>query len=300
MGGGGDVVGALATAEFARLYDDADPVLGGVTWERRPIDPTPGPRSANEIAGAKQLATGVLLAGRNTRVAATGARFAESKMAEFLGMSTLLVDVSVGPRKIAEGIATAMQELDCDLVVAVDVGGDVLARGDESGLRSPLCDALMLAAISRLRESEVLALLGIFGVGCDGELTPQESLERISQVGAAGGISGARGLTPAVAERLEAAAALIHTEASALPVRAFRGGSGRHMIRDGACAVELTLIAVVTFFLEPRLAMEAAAPLARAVANTTNMHEANRVLNGMGVRTELDLETDAAVRAVTR
>ena len=48
MGGGGDVVGALATAEFARLYDDADPVLGGLTWERRQIDPTPGPRSAAE------------------------------------------------------------------------------------------------------------------------------------------------------------------------------------------------------------------------------------------------------------
>ena len=44
MGGGGDIVGALATAEAARLYDRADPVLGGLTWERRPIDPVPGPR----------------------------------------------------------------------------------------------------------------------------------------------------------------------------------------------------------------------------------------------------------------
>ena len=300
MGGGGDVVGALATAEFARLYDDADPVLGGLTWERSQIDPTPGPRSANEIAGADELAAGVLLAGRNTSVAATGTRFAESKMAEFLGRSTLLVDVGVGPQKIAEGLVTAMQKLDCDLVVAVDVGGDVLARGDEAGLRSPLCDALMLAAISRLRESEVPALLGIFGMGCDGELTPQETLERIAQVGAAGGITGARGLTPAVAERLEGAAEFIHTEASALPARAFRGAPGRYTIRDGACAVELTLLAVVTFFLEPRLAMEAAAPLARAVANTTNVHDANSALNGMGVRTELDLETEAAARAVAR
>jgi hypothetical protein len=39
MGGGGDVVGALATAEAMRLYDDAEPLLGGLTWERRPIDP---------------------------------------------------------------------------------------------------------------------------------------------------------------------------------------------------------------------------------------------------------------------
>jgi hypothetical protein len=30
--------------------------------------------------------------------------------------------------------------------VLIDVGGDVLAQGHEPGLRSPLCDALMLAA----------------------------------------------------------------------------------------------------------------------------------------------------------
>jgi hypothetical protein len=49
MGGGGDVVGALATAAAARLYDGADPVLGGVTWERAVIDPMPGPRRISEI-----------------------------------------------------------------------------------------------------------------------------------------------------------------------------------------------------------------------------------------------------------
>ena len=45
IGGGGDVVGALATAEASRLYAGADPVVGGVAWERRPIDPVPGPRA---------------------------------------------------------------------------------------------------------------------------------------------------------------------------------------------------------------------------------------------------------------
>src|SRR5947209_3515513 len=69
MGGGGDVVGALATAEFSRLYDGTDPVLGGVTWERRAIDPVPGPRSVDEIVGAgSELAPGVLLACPDTRV----------------------------------------------------------------------------------------------------------------------------------------------------------------------------------------------------------------------------------------
>jgi hypothetical protein len=47
IGGGGDVVGALATAEVCRLHR-AEPVVGGVTWERRPIDPQPGPRGGGD------------------------------------------------------------------------------------------------------------------------------------------------------------------------------------------------------------------------------------------------------------
>ena len=58
MGGGGDVVGALATAELARIYDGADPLVGGLSWERRPIDPRPGPRRVDEIEGGELLAPG--------------------------------------------------------------------------------------------------------------------------------------------------------------------------------------------------------------------------------------------------
>src|SRR5579884_3035380 len=68
MGGGGDVVGALATAELARTYDGAAPVLGGLAWERQPIDPVPGPRRPDEIVDAEELAPAILQANANTRV----------------------------------------------------------------------------------------------------------------------------------------------------------------------------------------------------------------------------------------
>src|SRR3954454_15522927 len=93
IGGGGDVVGALATAEVARLYHGARPVVGGVSWERRPIDPVPGPRSVSEIDDATELAPCVLLAGPRTHVRERGVLFAESHMAAFLGEATVLVDV---------------------------------------------------------------------------------------------------------------------------------------------------------------------------------------------------------------
>ena len=50
---------------------------------------------------------------------------------------------------IADGMAAAASELGVDLVVCVDVGGDVLGHGTEPGLASPLCDAVMLAAAAQ-------------------------------------------------------------------------------------------------------------------------------------------------------
>jgi hypothetical protein len=101
IGGGGDVVGALATAEACRIYHGADPVLGGVSWERRVVDPYPGPRAEAEIEGARTLGPAVLAASAGTRVRESGARFAEARMAELLGQETVLVDVTHSPREIA-------------------------------------------------------------------------------------------------------------------------------------------------------------------------------------------------------
>jgi hypothetical protein len=295
IGGGGDVVGALATAERLRLYDGADPVVGGLTWERGPTDPVPGPRRLEEIAHARELAPGVLLAGAGTRVRDREVRFAESGMAEYLGRSTVLVDISSGPVAIASGVAGAADALGCDQLVFVDVGGDVLAAGDEPGLRSPLCDAVMLAAGVHLVCAGRPVLLGIFGIGCDAELTSAEVLDRIARVAEAGGLSGARGLTPAVADALEAAIALVPTEASAQAVRAFRGASGTATIRGGQRSFELNTVASVTFYLDVTRSMEAAGPLAAAVMEAGSLEEANDALHALGVRTELDLERERDV-----
>ena len=292
MGGGGDVVGALATAEHARLYDGAQPILGGVTWERRPIDPVPGPRAAAEIVDADQLAPGVLLAGPQTRVRDRDVYFAESRMAQVLGEPTVLVDVNEGPQTIADGLAAAADKLDRDLIVFVDVGGDLLAQGDEPGLRSPLCDALMLAAAARLSDTGQPVLAAIFGVGCDAELTSDEVLARLSDVAAAGGFGGARGLTDRVAQRLEQAMELVPTEASAQAVRAYRGASGLATIRGGTRTLELSPVAALTFYLDVGVTMRTSGRLATALSGASTLEDANAALNALGVRTELDLESE--------
>ena len=290
MGGGGDVVGALATAEFSRLYDGADPVVGGVTWERRAIDPVPGPRRRDEIEGGEELAPGVLLADAHTRVRGRDVVFAESRMAGFLDQGTVLVDVNPGPGEVASSLERTVERLGCDLVVFMDVGGDVVAQGHEQGLSSPLCDAVMLAAASKLGHAGHPVLAGIFGIGCDAELKPAEVLAQLARVAEADGFCGTRGLTAPVAERLEGAVEAVPTEASAQAVRAFRGASGTATIRGGARSLELSSAAAVTFYLDVEVTMRSVGRLAQAVADTGDLQEANRALNELGVRTELDGE----------
>src|SRR5918997_1050397 len=118
--------------------------------------------------------------------------------------AVLSIGIGGGGDVVGAAIDDAAERLGCDLVVLTDVGGDVLGHGDEPGLASPLCDAVLLAAAAHMRTPAVAA---VFGVGCDGELTPEEVLARVAEVAGAGGLLGAWGLTPADADRLDAAVA---------------------------------------------------------------------------------------------
>jgi hypothetical protein len=156
---------------------------------------------------------------------------------------------------------------------------------------------VMLAAAARLHAGSLPVLGGVFGIGCDAELTPAEVLARLADVAAAGGLCGARGLTGPVADRLEDAIRLVPTEASAQAVRAFRGACGIAAIRGGASTVELSTIAAVTFYLDIAATVRSRGRLACAVADATSLEQANDALRRLGIRTELDLERDAAARS---
>ena len=288
IGGGGDVVGALATAELARA-SGASAVVGGLTWERRPIDPLPGPRALSELQGAEILNEAVALCSPET-VGPEGVPFGESGMARFLGERTVLVDPHPGPARIAAGLVDAARRLECDLIALVDVGGDVLAHGDESGLASPLADSLLLAAARHLEGFPCVA--AVFGAGCDGELTPAEVLERIAEVAARGGWLGASALSPAIADRLDAAIEHVPTEASAMAVKCARGAKGTTTIRRGRRTVELSPVGALTFYLDPLIAIDTAARLADAVTDAQSLTDANAILHRLGVRSELDYEIE--------
>jgi hypothetical protein len=287
MGGGGDVVGALGVTD---LLDGlgTEFVLGGVAWERSPIDPRPGPRSLAEIRGGDPCGSAAVLTEGGTTTL-DGVEFSESKMAAHLGKPVLLLDITGGAQALATGLAEAAAELGCDAIVLLDVGGDVLAHGGEAGLASPLCDAIVLAAGLFLAQSnEVIG--AVYGPGCDGELTPDEVLQRITELQSADALLGAWGLTPRSCELVASAAEVVPTEASLNAVRCARGERGKVPIRGGRRTVELTPLGALTFFYDPVAAASQAVPLATAVAPAASLEEAHDALLALGVETELDLE----------
>jgi hypothetical protein len=269
-------------------------VLGGLTWERRPIDPLPGPRRLAEVTGVRPLHEAVALAGPDAR-GPGGFRFAEGRVAELLGEPTVLVDPNGGPSAIAAGLAVACRELRCDAVVLLDVGGDVLAHGDEPGLGSPLADAVVLAAAPALAAAAGVPVIGaLFGSGCDGELRPDEVSARLAEVAAAGGSLGDCALDSPTVDRLAEAVEAVPTEASAMALRCARGETGDVPIREGRRTVTLTPAGGRVFFFDCEVAMRSAARLAAAVRDARDLEDAQRILEGMGVRTELSWERSAA------
>lgn len=291
IGGGGDVVGALAVADAAERFG-ATWVAGGITWERRVVDPLPGPRRLDELTGADRLNEAVALAGQDTG-GPGGFLFAESRVAGLLGEPTVLVDPNPGPARVAAALDDACERLGCDLVALVDVGGDVLAHGDEPGLGSPLADAIMLAASAHLRTPSIGA---VYGAACDGELTLDEVLDRIAEVAAAGGLLGAWCPPPDAVDRLAEAVAAVPTEASAQAVACARGRTGTAAIRRGARSVPLGPVGALAFLFDPAAAMRSAARLADAVRDAESLEEGERILARMGIRTELASERDSAQR----
>jgi hypothetical protein len=289
IGGGGDCVGASALAEAARA-DGLIARVGGVTWERRPIDPLPGPRRIGELRDARPLNEHAALAGPET-TGPGGFLFAESHVARHLGEPTLLLDPSDGPAGVASGLAGAAAELGCDVVVLLDVGGDVLGHGDEVHLASPLADAVCLAAAPALIAAGLTVLLAVFGAGCDGELEPDEVLERVAEVAAAGGLLGTWGPGRDELARLDAAVAEVPTEASAMALRCAHGATGMTTIRDGRRTVRLTPPGGLVFFLDPLVALRTASRCAVLVGAAASLEEANEILLARGISTELHYES---------
>ncbi|MEE8168273.1 MAG: DUF1152 domain-containing protein [Candidatus Hydrothermarchaeales archaeon] len=283
IGGGGDILGCLPTARYLDFLG-VENIIGGLTWERKKVDPKPGPRAMDEIRNIKLLSRTVGLANSKTRVG--DMRFTESIVAEHLGVETILVDINEGVRGTCEGLHEAVKKLGVDLIVGIDVGGDCLAKGNEEGIRSPLADSTMLCVLKRMK---IATVLGVIGYGSDGELTLEELHRNISEIAGMQGLLGARGIGRGEAEELQEILPKVYSEASYMVLEAAKGGYGEREIREGRRKLQLTPIATITFYFDPKVVYRFS-NLAKIVDNSTSIWEADRALRKAGVTTELYFE----------
>lgn len=288
IGGGGDIVGTIPTADLLELFD-IECVYGGLPWERSVFDPQPGPRTFEESKNIRKLNEIVWYANKDSSTQ-SGVRFAESGFSEVYGEETLLIGINQGPKAVANGIKDAAEKLGADLVIGIDVGGDVIAQGYEPGLMSPLADSVMLSAFSIL-EKDITAIIGLFGFGSDGELTLDELERSMKRVLKHGGVLGSWGITLDALRKLEEVIAVVPTEASRLPVLYAKGEFENTKIRSGTRSVSLSIASTETYYFSPSVLFNNS-KLAKCVCNCKNLEEANDCLHFINVRTELDLERD--------
>ncbi len=312
IGGSGDVVGAVPTARLLERHG-VSTTLGGVAWRPAPADPHVGPRPMAEIENVEPLGDGAGADGEaaadgeavadadtdgHAAVADTvayatgetrttdGVAFAESRVAAYYDEPVVLLDVTEGVDGVVAGLEAACEAEGFDLVVGTDSGGDVLAAGDEPGLRSPVTDGLGLVALTEL---SVDTALGVFGWGSDGELTAAELADGFERAARRDGYLGAWGLAPPVVAEMEGLLADVATEASRLPVEAARGALGPRTIRGGDVDVELTPASTATFYFDPDAVADTSG-VAEVVREERTLEAVRAALRERGLTTEFERE----------
>lgn len=281
-GGGGDAIAA------ALLHDDPNtrPVILTYAWERLILDPVPGPRSVEDFDGLGQDVPGIaeILA---TTKASPPARSPLPRLTATLDARLFLLDPAGGAVGMGEQIRAAVAYFHPDEVTVVDVGGDIIARGDEPGLRSPMADALVLAAVQCL---DVPTRVWMAGPGLDGELTEAEALARIEE------LSGRLRHTLADADTHNIGDALDWhpTEATRLLVAAARGYRGIVEIRDQGLPICLRNESSTVYEIDAIHAYQTN-HFALEMISSTSLNEANNLCKKRLIPTELDYEEAKSV-----
>lgn len=290
IGGGGDVVGAYYIYLKVRELG-GEPLLGAAVWERFTVDPYPGPIPLESMIDVEPLGASSAIVTPSSYALRFGRQLRPqvTRIAELVGGRAVFIDLSKGAEGVRQAIEDALAALGAEVVIGVDVGGDVLALGCEEDLWSPLADSVSLAGLHATKGVE--RALVVHGPGADGELSTEGVLRHIADVARRGGLIGVYGVNSYEASELEKAVKLVETEASLMPLLAFRGEYGQRTIRGGSRSVHLSPVLATSYLMDVDVVYDRS-PLAQLVDGSRGISQARQALNSHCVYTELDLEYD--------
>ncbi|MFF9121154.1 DUF1152 domain-containing protein [Streptomyces massasporeus] len=226
-GGGGDAVAAAMI--HAALYGDEDQaVILTYAWDRLLIDPVPGPRGPDNFTGLQPLTPTVWAVPAEARpIAPAGSTL--PRLAAELRHTFALIDPHNGVEGVTRQLEELVDYLSPESIDLLDVGGDVLARGDEPTLKSPLADAVTLAACCQVNAPVRLL---VAGPGLDGELPLDELRGMLGPL--------IHTLTAKDVEPISAVLEWHPSEATGMLAATARGVRGTCEMRDAGLPVPLT------------------------------------------------------------
>ena len=228
-GGGGDAV-AAAMLDAALYGARGDTVVFTYAWDRLLIDPVPGPRGADNFTGLEQVTPAVWSVPADARpIAPAGSTL--PRLAAELPQTFTLIDPRYGAQGITRQLEELVGHLSPESIDLLDVGGDILARGDEPSLKSPLADALTLAVCCQVDANVPIRLL-VAGPGLDGELPPADLRSVFDSL--------VHTFTPKDVEPVGAVLEWHPSEATGMLAATARGVRGTCEMRDAGLPVPLT------------------------------------------------------------
>ncbi|MFE7170075.1 DUF1152 domain-containing protein [Streptomyces sp. NPDC057616] len=279
-GGGGDAV-AAAMLDAALYGDDGQAVILTYAWDRLLVDPVPGPRGAENFTGLEPITPAVWSVPADARpIPPAGSTL--PRLAEELPHTFTLLD----PHHGAEGVTRQLEELVGHLrpesIDLLDVGGDILARGDEPTLKSPLADALTLAACCQV---DAPIRLLVAGPGLDGELPLDDLHDILGPI--------VHTFTAKDTEPVNSVLEWHPSEATAMLAATARGIRGMCEVRDAGLPVPLTDEGPAVHHVDLDEALSRN-ELARAVVTTTSLDEVETHSREICGYSEIDYERNKA------
>jgi len=287
IGGGADIVGTIPMKSYLEEHG-IECYLGGLPWERYSIDPYPGPRRFSEIQKKRNFNQSICFITAKT-LTKDGLQFSESKVANFVKNKIIFVNIFNSIRSIAADLIEFINDKKIDYVVGVDVGGDVLALGDEKGLASPLADSIMLNVL-KIIEAKCLTHLGVLGYGSDGELKISEINKCMAIASSKKGLVGSVGLSTDAYKTMKEIVKKVETDASRIPLLSFEGSYGNHPIRRGRIQVEVHPMSQITFLFSPTIVFKNLSKPARLISKSKSFYEANEILLTNNISSEFNYE----------
>lgn len=290
-GGGGD---ALMSVILAEQLGVQEAYFSTLVWERLIFDPEPGPRSAIDFEGMKKLGNYNCLINKGSYLK-SGAHSFLPGLSNALNKDFFLLDLTWGAPGVKKQLEELVDLIRPTMIYIVDAGGDILAKGNEPGLKSPLADSIVLAGAHKLKPKTSLI---ISALSLDGELKKEYLLALLNKLSTDNAASFKGRLNSGIAARYLPIFRWLPSEVTGLACLSAMGYKGLAEIRGQGYTVELDEESAAICMIEPEAAFKFNT-LAQVIENENSLKEADRIIKKLTGRSELEYEQKKAAKRFT-